>query len=813
MIPKKITSLTATLVPPLVRLILCALLPAAQTTFAQNGQTSALMGSVQTDDGQPIANAIVSVEERNLSSKTSALGRYRIENVPVGRVSLVVRAAGFLEFRVPDVPVLSSGTPALDIELKPTPNLLEHVQVTATKIPLSTGDVAAQINTIDRATIEDQGDQTLTQAIAHVPGAVVSTQLGIFESVMLRGMPRGDPEFTNTLLLIDGVPQTTSRNASRVVGLTINDASSVEVLRGPNSALFGRTAIGGSVNVLTADPTATPMASAEFTGGGFGYLKGLSRVSGPLGTRGGYYFSVGKERNTGYYNTKTGGQFSDGNTAGFGKLTFAPDAKSFLSFSFNRVVSDNSPPTNEPIIEGKLLHDIDPRFDRLTNFNVPGPNYSQNESRVTANYTRQFSSAARVVGVFGYRDVEQRFINDGDFIGSPFDLDAHTIEQYPFNQDLKEKIFYQEARAEFTRPFGNIRNSLVIGGSYEHTGGTLGTDFLFTDSDNEGIPINYLNPVIPPVSSWSHDVQPTRTYHLGNTGVFIQDTIQPTTRWVLTAGGRYDRLALDNMPEGGSQLSDTFGAFSPKASATFKLLGAADSQPTLSLYSAYSHAFLPPRAASSLTPANVSLNLRPENINNVEGGMKGNVLKGRLSFEATYFHMLEDGVVLTRRQGPFFFPTNAGQQRYKGVEAGASAALSSRISAYVNTAFYRNRFGGFVIQSEDGDETLTGNRLPIAPDRVINWGVVINPFRAIEANVNVKHMGAVVADRENTFSISPYTLTDAAVTWRRGFLRLTVSAHNLFDRQYYWNADGETADPGRRGRSCSPLQLRLSEAI
>ena len=91
-----------------------------------------------------------------------------------------------------------------------------------------------------------------------MPGAVVSTQLGIFESVMLRGMPRGDPEFTNTLLLIDGVPQTTSRNASRVVGLTINDASYVEILRGPNSALYGRTAIGGSVNVRTADPTATP---------------------------------------------------------------------------------------------------------------------------------------------------------------------------------------------------------------------------------------------------------------------------------------------------------------------------------------------------------------------------------------------------------------------------------------------------------------------------------------------------------------------------------------------------------------------------
>jgi outer membrane receptor protein involved in Fe transport len=597
---------------------LLGLLCLAPRIFGQTAQTRSLSGTVQTDDGRPIAGAIVTVEGREPSAQTNALGHFRFDTVPAAKVALVVRAAGFLELRIPEVAVQSDGGPVLEISLKPTPNLLEHVQVTATKIPLSTGAVAAQTDTIDRSTIENRGDQTLTQAIEHVPGAVVSTQLGVFESVMLRGMPRGDPEFTNTLLLIDGVPQTTSRNGSRVVGLTINDASSVEVVRGPNSALFGRTAIGGSVNVLTSEPTAEPTASAEFTGGGFGFLKGLWKASGPVGQRAGYYFSVAKERNTGYFNNKTGGNFSDGNTAGFGKFTFAPDAKSFLSFSFNRVVSDNSTPTNEPIIDGQLLHVIDPRFDRLTNFNVPGPNYSQGESRLTANYTRQFSPSARLVGVFGYRDVRQRFINDGDFIGSPFDLETHTIEQYPFNQDLKEKIFYQELRAELASSFGRVRNSFVIGGSYERTNGTLATDFLFTDPDNEGIPISYLNPVIPPMSTWSHDVQPTRTYHLGNTGAFIQDTFQPSKRWVFTAGGRYDRLALDNMPEGGSQLSDTFSAFSPKASATFKLLGAGDSGSALSLYSAYSRAFLPPRAPSSLTPSNVSLNLRPENIDNVD---------------------------------------------------------------------------------------------------------------------------------------------------------------------------------------------------
>ena len=611
--------------------VISAALLTAGHVAAQTGTTGSIAGTLaERVSGQPVQGAVVTVDGTSLSAVASAIGRFRIDNVPAGAAVLVIKAPGFLDLRSTAVQVRPGDTAQVNIELELTPNFMERVQVTATKTPLSVGDVAAQTDIIDRATLESRGDQTLVQAISHIPGAVVSTQLGVFESVMLRGMPRGDLEFTNTLLLIDGVPQTTSRNASRVVGLTINDASSIEVVRGPNSALYGRTAIGGSVNLQTAGPTPRPEFNVDFTGGQQGLLKGLARVSGPIAQWGGYYVSIGKERNTGYFNTKTGGDYVDGNTAVFGKFTFAPDSKGFGSLSFNHVDSDNSTPTNEPIIDGQLLHILEPRFDRLTNFNVPGPNYHQGESRLTFNYTRQLSPWSRIVEVFGYRSIQHQFINDGDFIGSPFDLVAHTIEQYPFNQDLKEKIAYQELRVELTPQVGRVKNSLILGGSYERTSGTLATEFLFTDEENEGIVIDYLNPVIPPMSTWQHDVQPTRTYHLGVTGLFAQYMIEPAARWVFTAGGRYDRLAIDNTPQDRDKLEQAFNAFSPKASATFKVLaGESAGQPSVSLYAAYSRAFLPPRAPSSLTPANVTLQLRPEDITNVEGGVKSSVAGGR----------------------------------------------------------------------------------------------------------------------------------------------------------------------------------------
>jgi outer membrane receptor protein involved in Fe transport len=186
-------------------------------------------------------------------------------------------------------------------------------------------------------------------------------------------MPRQGNEFTNTLLLIDGVPQTNSGNEARVVALPINDARSIEVVRGPNSALYGRTAIGDAINLLTADPTATPELRIDLAGGQFGTARGVVAGSGPLGNWGGFYASVGREHGGGYFRDLVDPDYDTGNVALFGKLKFTASPRSFGAVTINRVSSNNSTPTNEPVAGGQLLHEIDPQFERFTNLNLPGP--------------------------------------------------------------------------------------------------------------------------------------------------------------------------------------------------------------------------------------------------------------------------------------------------------------------------------------------------------------------------------------------------------------------------------------------------------
>ena len=778
---------------------------------AQAAATGTITGTVVArDGGTPVPSATVVIEGTSQSAVTNGLGRFRLEGIKPGAVTLKATAPGFLELRIPDVQVRVPES-ALVVELVATPNILERVQVTATKTELSIGDVAAQTDIVDRSTIDDRNDLTLVKAVEHVPGAVVATQLGSFESVQFRGMPRDDNEFTNTLLLVDGVPQVDSRNSARTVGLPIHDASAIEVVRGPNSAIYGRTAIGGSINVLTASPSATPEFGVDFNGGQFGMANVVVKGSGPISRWGGYYVSAEKEHSGGFYKSKTT-DFDIDKWSLFGKLTFAPDSRSAGFVTVNSVRSDDSTPTNEPFIDGQLLHDITPEFDRLTSFNIPGPNYHHGEDRITLNYSRVFSTWARVTEIFGYRNLQQKFIDDGDFIGSPFDTEAHTVTMLPFSQQADEDIFYQELRGEFTSHFGKAKNSLLVGGSYEHNSGSLtGSQFFFTEDNEDGFTINYLTPVIPPRSDWLVFDGTDRIYHLGNTGLFFQDILEPMPRLVLAGGGRYDRLDLDNTRGTAPKIENTFEAFSPKLSATVKLAGVdATSPTTVNVYAAYSQAFLPPRRPSGLTASDAEDKVEPEDISNVEFGLKGSALNGRVTFESTYFHMNEDGVVLDVRQGPFFIPTNAGELKYEGVESGVRVQAASQLALYVNASFYHNRFGDFVIEDEEdpeNDVSLTGNRLAIAPDHVINWGAVVTPTASTNITFDVKHVGDTATDRENTFILPAYTTVDLAGSWRHGPLRVTLSAHNLFNQEYYWSGGSETVDPG------SPRRVLITTSV
>jgi iron complex outermembrane receptor protein len=488
--------------------------------------------------------------------------------------------------------------------------------------------------------------------------------------------------------------------------------------------------------------------------------------------------------------------------------------------SINSVVSDNSLPTSVPVVAGQLLSQWVPEFDPRSNLNLATANFHQEELRLTSTYDRQLSEAFSLRNTFGYRDIQYKFEESGDIIGAPFDLVANQITMYPFSLQTDEEVFYEELRFAYEPSGGSLDHKLLVGGSFEHTTGFRSGDLIYTDTATFGWPLNFLNPVQPSRTDWQYFQFGGDDYALDSWGAFLQYQITPLPRLTLTAAGRYDRMRIENtetFQAGNPSIDETFEAFSPKFSALVRVLqgqeiGGPVGPVDLNLYATYSEAFKPPRTPSGLNPSGVDP-LDPEDISNLEFGAKSIFASGRASLDATYFHMKRDGIVVSTRQGPFFLPSNAGVQDFDGFQFALAVAPVPQFTLDVNASFYRNRFGDFVIEESGGDTDLSGNRLPLVPDLVFNWGIGVRPRPDLSLNLGLKHVGDRYLDQLNTYLLKSYALVDGSVSWTPSVLRqvrLTVSGHNLLGKEYLQNGDTSLAESVELA---APRQMILSVAL
>ena len=213
----------------------------------------------------------------------------------------------------------------------------------------------------------------------------------------------------------------------------------------------------------------------------------------------------------------------------------------------------------------------------------------------------------------------------------------------------------------------------------------------------------------------------------------------------------------------------------------------------LNLYVAYSETFKPPRSPSGLNPPGEDANLDPENITNYEVGLKSSFLDGRASLQTTYFQMERDGIVVSTQQGPFFLDSNAGKQDFEGLELAAAWAPQPNLAFYGNLAFYKNRFGEFVIQGSGPDVVLTGNRLPAVPDRIFNLGGSYQHTDRLGFTLSTKYVSDRFSDQNNALLLDSYILSDASISWSSEPVRFTLSAHNWNNEQYF-TSGGSNAD-------------------
>jgi vitamin B12 transporter len=179
--------------------------------------------------------------------------------------------------------LLAAGLIASNAFADATGTGIETVVVTATRTPTPQAQVASSISVVTAADIAAKQTQTLPDALRTVPGLNVVQTGGPGEqtSIFMRGT-----DSNHVKVLVDGidVADPSSPNGAFDFGQFLTpDIARIEVLRGPQSGLYGSDAIGGVINIITKSGSGPAQFTADVEGGSFDTFNQSGGVSGSTG--------------------------------------------------------------------------------------------------------------------------------------------------------------------------------------------------------------------------------------------------------------------------------------------------------------------------------------------------------------------------------------------------------------------------------------------------------------------------------------------------------------------------------------------------
>jgi vitamin B12 transporter len=161
-----------------------------------------------------------------------------------------------------------------------SPDSVESVVVSATRLPTPESEVASSITVITAEDIAARQERSLPDVLKDVPGLnlVQTGGPGGTATVFMRGT-----DSKHTKVLVDGIdvsdPSNPTGNFDFAHFLT-EDIERIEVLRGPQSGLYGSDAIGGVINIVTRSGSGPAQLSASAEGGSFETFNQTAAVRG-----------------------------------------------------------------------------------------------------------------------------------------------------------------------------------------------------------------------------------------------------------------------------------------------------------------------------------------------------------------------------------------------------------------------------------------------------------------------------------------------------------------------------------------------------
>ncbi len=624
-------------------------------------------------------------------------------------------------------------------------------------------EIPQSISVVTRKQMQDQGAQTVTEALRYVPGVKVEAY-GLdpkgFDWLYIRGF-----NAQSTSDYLNGLRQ--QNNSYAFFRSEPYAFDRIDVVKGPSSTLFGQGDAGGIINRVSKKPEADHVNEVQLSVGNYDRRQGQFDLGGALDTdKHWLYRVVGSVRDS---NTQVdyddGHEVKDDRLFIAPSLTWAPDDDTSLTVLTDFLRDRNggslfaySTPTG---------HTTDTLMGDHSFNHLNQDQYSLGyEFRHRFNDTWEFRQNAR------YGQVDLIFQNL-----LPFSVDTSTGNTVRgadrFDQHMDTFALDNQLQADFDT--GPLTHKLL-----------MGVDYTWQDADitrwrTRGPDLNIYNPVYgqsitrPTKANSISSIDYDQT--IEQLGGYLQDQIKFDDHWILTAGGRYDYVRNDLDNHVGASSTQKDNAFTGRLGLTYL------TDFGLAPYISYSESFAPNTGLDSSGSA-----FDPSKAHQWEAGVKyqpsDDILMTLAAFDLTKTNVLTPQLVNGVTTG---FSVSNGEQRSRGIEGEIKAKLNQNWDLIASYTYTKAE----ITKSNSGDE---GNRPANVPKHMastwLNYTFHDTALNGLSLGAGARYTGALYGDNANTFHVDNYTLFDAGASYPiNKSVTLSVNAQNFLDEKYTATCD------------------------
>lgn len=755
-----------------------------------------IKGTVTTSDGLPAEYATVMING-NKGVYVDKNGAYQFSDLPAGTYRLTVTFTG--QEPQEKVVILQPGETAVaDMALTASSLALNEIVIVGNKytitsrkesdnvarMPLSYLENPQVYNVVDKELIREQMSLTLDESFRNVPGAAPAKTGAGIPAFFSRGFQTSD----------------NLRNGMATYIRTTIDLATVErieTIKGPASTLFGASMIsfGGLVNYITKKPY-------DHLGGELSYTLGsydLSRLTADFNTPVNDDKSLLFRINTAYQKENSFQDQGHGST-----FMIAPS----ISYRMNerltlRLDADlqryqgtsSSAWIIGAAVDAKAYDQLQIDHSRsLIDNSFVSHMYSNNifvqaEYKLSGHWTSTTNYAWATGGYgdmyyFNLTWLNTNTVARGIGVHSPDKLGRKHIQQN-FTGDFK---------------IGNMRNRLVAGLDFIDQYRNLKYNFLNLDTVNamgtiKDIRVQQVDNMLATVSG------PETLSRQQSLGAYFSDVLNLTDNLLVMASLRVDRFMGKGTKNNLTQL--TTGAYeqtavSPKVGIVYQPV-----MDKVSLFANYMNGFK--NVADVTQPDGTVSTFKPQQANQVEGGVKLDLLDSKLGATLSYYDIQVSKSTRPEVINNQTFTVQNGTQESKGVEVeiiGNPLPGFNFVSGY---GYNENKF-------TKATTALEGKRAAGTPRHVgniwLSYTLLKGRVKGLGIAGGAMYVSDVFYNATNTFTLPAYTVLDASLFYETPKYRLGIKANN-FTGEKYWVSDGFYARPQKTSNFLASVTVRF----